>query len=93
MEQKELKEALKGLFTLMALVVTELKDGAQLQDAMMILAKIKSSPEIQAKLLEAYKGINAVPAELKTIDVVDVFAILQDVAPDFLNLLKSFAKA
>lgn len=89
---KELREALKGLLALMALLAADLKDGAQLADAASIMDKIKSNPELQAKLVEAYKGINEVPQELKEIKALDILAIIQDVSTEFMTLLHALKK-
>lgn len=90
MDIKETKEALSGLLTLAEIIGKELKDGAQLQDAVAIFHAISSDPAKKAELEAAFADIKKVPDEIKDISLsegVELSSILIKRLPDLLKVL------
>jgi hypothetical protein len=88
---KELNEAFCGLAELGLVVVGEVKDGLQASDVVGIISKVKASPEVSAALVEAVKGIQLVPAEIKGAGLSDWFGLgltLVKYVPRYLSALK-----
>lgn len=88
---KELNEAFCGLAELGLVVVAEVKDGLQISDVLAIMNKVKSSPEVSSALVEAVKGIQLVPAEIKGAGISDWFGLaitLAKYVPRYLTALK-----
>lgn len=72
---KETMEALGGLNALTIFIISQAKDGINLQDGVALVEKIMLDPEFKAKLAAAVEGINKVPAELKDLDLTESFAL------------------
>lgn len=72
---KETKEALEGLNQLALLVIGQAKDGIQVGDAVAVVEKLLLDPEFKAKLIDAVNGVSHVPAELKDLDVQEIFEL------------------
>jgi hypothetical protein len=68
-EVKETKEAILGALKLGVLLYSKFKDGAQVSDAAELFAKINGDEELKNALVAAYNGADAIPSELKALDV------------------------
>lgn len=84
---KETKEAIIGFISLAALLASVFKDGVQASDIAVIIAKIQGSPELQAKLIEAYNGIDQVPSEMGDIDLSEGVELVIAILPEIKNLM------
>lgn len=91
MEQKELKEALKGMLKLTAVLAHEFKDGVQVADIAPILAKLQEEP-LKSELIAAYNDIDKVPSEVKELTAIDVLALMAEITPELLGVLKAIQK-
>lgn len=69
---KEAKEVLVGVNELSIFLISILKDGFQAsEDISAIIAKITTDSDFRAKLIAAYEGIQAMPEEIKDIDLAE----------------------
>lgn len=68
---KETKELVIGVNELAVELVKHLKDGVQVTDALAILDTLKTNEDFKAKLAAAYENVQAVPAEVKDISLVE----------------------
>lgn len=89
---KETKEVLVGFIELAALLAVEFKDGVQVQDAISIIAKIQSNPELQAKLIAAYNGIDQVPSEVSNLSLAEAISIVPEVIEAMKKLFDAVKK-
>lgn len=78
---KETKEAVAGVMELAVLLAARLKDGVQLGDVVAVYDKLKDDAEFQAKLLAAYGGVGAVPAEVKDLDLMESVELVTVIVP------------
>jgi hypothetical protein len=88
---KELNEAFVGLCELGLIVVGEVKDGLQPSDIGGIIMKVKASDAVSGALVEAVKGIQNVPAEIKSAGLGDWFTLgltIVKYVPKYLAALK-----
>ena len=66
---KETKEAFVGVNELALFLISRLKDGIGMDDAVAAFQKLSTDEDFRNKLLEAVKGIEQVPAEIKDINM------------------------
>lgn len=66
---KETKELLVGVNEVGLALVERLKDGVQLTDAVAFYEKLVSDPAFKSKVFAAYENWQAVPDEVKDLDV------------------------
>lgn len=89
---QESKEVLIGANELSVFLIGILKDGIQLSsDVSAIIAKLSTDSEFRSKLEDAYKGVAAVPAEMKDIDVgeaVELIVLQAGYVPKIIEALK-----
>lgn len=88
---KELRECLVGLQELSLCLVPLLKDGVQPGDAVALWAKLQADPVLLAKLTDAVKGLQSVPAELKDMDLLEGMELVKlsvDFVPRLISALK-----
>jgi hypothetical protein len=88
---KGTQELLVALLKISALLATVFKDGIQAQDFAAVVAKIESDDSLKSALLAAYNDIEGVPAEFKSISVVELFDLLKNVLPEVLNVYQAIA--
>lgn len=93
MEIKETKELIKGILELVKVSAEVLKDGVQAQDIVDGYMKLVADPVKKAALEAAIKDIQAVPAEVKDINLVESVELLVLVAQELPALLDAFKKA
>lgn len=89
---KETKELVLGLIELAALFGQAMKDGLTASDAVVVWEKIKASPELSEKLLQAYNDIEKVPSEVKDITLAEGFEMGLAVLPAIGKLLAAVKK-
>lgn len=92
MDIKETKEALKGMLKLAAILGAHLKDGAQVQDLMAVIAEIKSKPEVEAELKAAMADIQKVGEEMKDLQASEVLELVQVLIAEGPALLAALKK-
>lgn len=68
---KETKELLVGMNEITVLLAEAFKDGVQAADAAEVYEKLKANPELSAKILAAYNGMNEVKEEVADISFVE----------------------
>jgi len=86
---KESKELMIGMLEVAVILREAMKDGFQLgEDLAFVWDKVKNDPIMWAKILAAYDGVKAVPAEVKDIDLVEGFELAQAAFPYLPKLIK-----
>ena len=66
---KESKEFLEGNLELLVFIVSRLKDGADLSDAIALFSKLTGEEDFRSKLIEAYNGITLIDDEARELDL------------------------
>lgn len=88
---KETREAVKGAGVLLLFILTRLKDGVGIDDAIAIFAKFQTDEEFKTVLVEAYKGAEKIKGEVKNIDLIKGLTLgkdVMDLIPQILEVLK-----
>lgn len=88
---KETKEALIAVNEIGMKIAGLVKDGAQVSDAIALVALVSSDSDLQSKLLAAFQGAAAIPAEIKDVDVnegVELVVLQASYVPKFIEALK-----
>jgi hypothetical protein len=85
---KETKEAIMGLIVLGAFVAERAKDGLKMDDVTAAIAKFMTDAEFKAQLTAAVDGIDKIPAEIKDMNLAEIFELAQ-VIPQILDLLSA----
>lgn len=75
---KETKDALEALNKISLLLIKHLKDGAQLKDALEMATEVMAGAELKTAVAEAFKGITAIPSELKDLDSGEIFELVMN---------------
>lgn len=88
----ETKEALVGLLKLAAILGHSFKDGVQVADFAVIMAKLQE-PAVKEALEKAYEDVEKVPAEMQDISVGEALDLIMVVLPEIKNLLEALKKA
>ncbi len=68
---KETKEALVGVNEVAVLVAMKFKDGVQFGDFAAFWEAFKNDAEFKAKMEAAYNNFQAIPEEVKDLDVME----------------------
>lgn len=89
---KELSEAITGLMELSLYMAELMKDGFQISDVSDAFQKFMSDEDFKAKLVEAAKGANKIPAEAKDINLEEGMALVMQVVPYVSKMIKVFSK-
>ena len=66
---KETSEALAGINEVAILMATQFKDGVQFQDFQTFYEAFMMNVDFKAKMQAAYENYQAIPSELKDIDL------------------------
>lgn len=90
---KETKEMMVGFLKLAALLAVAFKDGVQATDILDVLKKIESDPVLKQALLDAYNGIDKVPAEVKDMSMVEGIELISAALPELAVLIAALKKA
>lgn len=88
---KETKEFVVGVNEVGVEICKVAKDGLQVSDAASLYIAIQSSPELQAKLVAAFQGAQAIPAEVKDLDLVEgveLVTVQVSYVPKYIDALK-----
>ena len=72
---KETKEALVGVNEVALLLAKQLKDGAQFSDFISFYNDYVGNADFKAKLQAAWEGYNAIPDEVKDLDLGEVIEL------------------
>jgi hypothetical protein len=91
MDIKETKEALIAINELGVKIASLAKDGLQVADGLALVALLSADSDLQSKLLAAFQGVQAVPAELKELDInegVELVVLQASYVPKILEALK-----
>lgn len=88
---KETKEALVGLLAVAKEIAVLAKDGAQIQDAVALFAKLQE-PELKAKVDAAIADIQKVQEEVKVASAADYFDLLIVALPELKALVEVIQK-
>lgn len=89
---KETQEALKGAGELLVFILTRLKDGAGMDDAIAIFSKFQTDAEFKKVLADAYNGANKIGGEMKDIDLMEGLALGKDVIDLVPQIVKALKK-
>jgi hypothetical protein len=89
---KELKEALVGLLKLTAILGASFKDGVQVADFGVIMAKLQE-PDVKAALEAAYQDVDKVPSEVSDLQLAEVLELLPVVIPEVVKVIEALKKA
>jgi uncharacterized protein (DUF433 family) len=89
---KETKELLSGILVVVKVVAQELKDGFQVADLIAAFNAIQGDAVKKAKLEEALKNIQDVPAEFKDATLSEWLEIAVHVIGELPDLLSAFKK-
>lgn len=89
---KELKEALVGLLKLTAILGASFKDGVQVADFGVIMAKLQE-PGVKAALEAAYQDVEKVPSEVSDLQLSEVLELLPVVIPEIVKVIEALKKA
>lgn len=89
---KETKEMLIGFLKLAALLAESFKDGVQAADALVVIQKIQSDEALKAALVEAYNGIDKIPAEMKDLSTAEAIELIAAALPEIAALVKVISK-
>lgn len=73
---KETTELLVAVNKITLFLIKRLKDGAGLDDAMAIYAKLTTDEEFKKVVFDAYDGVKAIPSEIKDLDYREVVQLL-----------------
>ena len=92
MGNKEAKELVIGLLKLSKLLAEEFKDGVQVADFAAIMVKLQANPALKQAILDAYEGIELVPAEVKDLDLQEGLDILVAAIPEIMALIGAVKK-
>lgn len=89
---KESKELLKGVSALVQVIAPDLIDGLSLDDLMKIFAKYQADAAKKAAIEAALKDIQAVPAEIKDLSLVEGVDLVVVLAQELPAILDAFKK-
>jgi hypothetical protein len=72
---KETEEALLAVNILSIYLIKQFKDGVQISDFMDLYSKIMSDDDFKSKMMDAYQGVQNIPAELKDLDLQEIIKL------------------
>lgn len=90
-KMKETKEALVGMLAVAKEIALLAKDGAQVQDAVALFAKLQE-PELKAKVDAAIADVQKVQEELKVASAAEYFDLLIVALPELKALVEAIQK-
>lgn len=88
---KELKEAMVGMNELVIFLMMRFKDGMGMDDISAIWAKFRDDEDFKAKMMAAYDGWQAIPGEIKDIDMMETFDLVKtqiDFVPKIMEAMR-----
>jgi hypothetical protein len=89
---KETKELLVGFLKLASLLAVVFKDGVQAADALVVIQKIQGDEALKQSLLEAYNGIDKIPAEVKDLSTAEAIELIAAALPEIAALVKAISQ-
>lgn len=87
-ELKETKDVVKAAVALSVLFIEAFKDGAQIEDASLILNGLVSKPEFK----EALNNMMGIPAEWKELDAAAIVDLVMSLVAEVPKLINAFKK-
>lgn len=91
MGKENLQEALVAFIRLSVLMAGSFKDGVQVADLPVLMAKLQE-PAMAEALKKAYEEIEKVPAEAKDLKADEFVSLLVVMLPELKELMKAVAK-
>lgn len=89
--KENLQEVLLAFMKLSVVMAESFKDGVQVADMPVLLAKMQE-PQMKSLLLKAYEDIEKVPAEAKDIKLDEFIALFLVLLPEVKELIKAVSK-
>ena len=75
---KETKEMMKAINELAMFLIDRFKDGVQMADFVKFYSAMMMDSEMKAMVKKAYDGYEAIPAELKDIDLEEASELISE---------------
>jgi len=89
--KENLQEVLLAFMKLSVVMAESFKDGVQVADMPVLLAKMQE-PQMKSLLLKAYEDIEKVPAEAKDIKLDEFISLFLVLLPEVKELIKAVSK-
>lgn len=89
---KETQELMIGAFVIAAFIIDRLKDGAGVDDIAALYAKMVSDEAFKKKVIDAAKGINEVPVEMKDFKLEELIGMAMMLTPELLGIMAKLPK-
>ena len=86
---KETTEVIAALGAIAPAIVKTMKDGVQVTDAVTIYEQIVRNEEVKAKIMAAIENIQAVPEEVKDLQIIEVAELVLVSAKQTFEVIKS----
>ena len=88
---KETEEMILALLKIAQILAVQFKDGIQSTDALEIIKKVMT-PELEKIVVDAYNGMNEIPAEIKDISLAEALDLFKVIAPEVMAIVGAVAK-
>ena len=88
---KETSDLIIAINAISMHLIAQLKDGIQITDFIELYKLLFADDEFKAKIQEAYKGIQAVPSEVRDLDAQEIIALTSlqlSFLPDLIEAIK-----
>jgi hypothetical protein len=88
---KETKELILAVNVLSLYLVKVFKDGVQFSDFTDLYSKVMSDEAFKQKMLDAYRGVKEIPAELKDLDareIIELTSLQLSFLPEIIDQIK-----
>lgn len=89
---KNTKEVVVGFLAIATMLAESFKDGVQVADFAVIMAKIAADADLKAKLEAAYADIELVKNEVADISLVEGLEIVEACVPEIKKLMVAVKK-
>lgn len=89
---KNTKEVVVGFLAIATMLAESFKDGVQVADFAVIMAKIAADAELKAKLESAYADIELVKNEVADISLFEGLEIVEACVPEIKKLMVAVKK-
>lgn len=86
---KETKEVIVALGAIAPVIVKTIKDGVQVTDAVTIYEQLIKNEEVKAKFIAAIENIQAVPEEVKDLQMVEIAELAVESAKQTFEVIKT----
>jgi hypothetical protein len=89
---KETLELTVAFLAIARMMAEQFKDGMQAEDAVEIIKK-SLTPEMSKLIVDAYNGVEKVPAEIKDLTLMEVMDLIKIALPQILSIFSNVNKA